>query len=44
MTGYSNGKKYKVIKVDTDNPCIGLTQLPEYSILTWCTFEKIELC
>jgi hypothetical protein len=40
--GYSKGKKYRVIKVDPDNPCIGLCVFPESQFAQWCTFEKIE--
>jgi hypothetical protein len=42
-TGISNGKKYEVIKIDPDNPNIGLTKFPESGFTWWCTFDSIEI-
>lgn len=43
ITGFSNGKKYEVIKIDPDNPNIGLTKFHETGFTQWCTFESIEI-
>ena len=40
--GYSKGKSYRVLKVNEEEPLIGLVELEEFLHPCWCTFEKIE--
>lgn len=40
--GFLNGEAYPVYKRHNENETIGLTEIEGWSVMVWCTFERIE--